>query len=1045
MAPMLAVLLLACASAVVGQISSGWRMSGFDISGGSASQYVGMATNNAILYQTGTNTSSEPSIMHYIAAHPAIFPTLEKPGTVLDLQDTSYFVNQTGFVAVRFDGVVVWSFACADETSAVTTPALTSDFDAVILVCSGPSSNVFAVRTTDGSQIWSVTVPSMILAFPLINDDLQFVFIASIDGNVNALNLVDGSFGWDAPASTGGDIIQGTPCSDNTLLFVFTLAGSVHAFYLDDGDLAWSNKLISSGVGFSSACAVSTSPDGTKEFVAAGSLDFSTYVISIGQNGTLQCTYATTDLITQGVASINSSFLVPSTDGTLSSIYPTLGLCYEVFKLAGLSNPSRPAFDSHLVAVVGTTTGLQAFDCKWVTLSRVVWAFTTIGDSFNSPAIGANGNVFASTKQGVLFAVGVTSDFIQQHVRTAAMAATAVLGDASANATLAYLCLSIPAALEQPDVTILTQNLTFALNESCSMYSLVSTSQDPWGAPPSYVYFQPPNTFIDLLQQDLLPNLVDLDARLQNLSSTSATDQQLMASLQDVINNYDQQREQLEQAASTTLSIVKTIAGTVASTEARLEVTTDLALDQITNLVTTWVQMAINFANAAIADSKAGVAEFEAALNDFAMAVLSILNPFAWGHIKSDIQNGINALKKGIEYIMEAAFWAADAAYYVAEWLNLVRVAGVFFDLLTLDEALLKNDLSFSQALPFILDAQLELSSVQVWLGNALKFMKGAKGGEHMATLLDEFIHDTQTLITSDLAFYATFNQYQAQLSQISSLDNQLQAAENSLDELKIPRGSIGVALQMVMAQQYSLQIQVIQTARQACQQYAYWVLEDCPSSVDMPAYPTPQDIDTFVTQFNQLVIQHEGNVTGQLWAQISYNTTANPEAFTNSSQGVFYLQVSLPQNGSFYNVRTSDYRAYFLPQGIEVNSGVLDVEFEHDGMSQFLDSNGTLWSFAHNPWTDGTPLYYTNTLACPISQHVCLPPQCASTFNLSPYGLWTLRVNPDVFVNISAIESVVLQFNIAYEIENLPPPVITIFEGGDGSPQIPAVMCPTQ
>ncbi len=86
-------------------------------------------------------------------------------------------------------------------------------------------------------------------------------------------------------------------------------------------------------------------------------------------------------------------------------------------------------------------------------------------------------------------------------------------------------------------------------------------------------------------------------------------------------------------------------------------------------------------------------------------------------------------------------------------------------------------------------------------------------------------------------------------------------------------------------------------------------------------------------------------------------------------------------------------------------------------GLSQFLDESNNSYSFTHEQWSDPTPFYYPNTPACPYSQHVCEAPQCSTEFNLSPYGLWTIQVNPDAFQNISAIDAVRLQFNVWYEV----------------------------
>lgn len=78
---------------------------------------------------------------------------------------------------------------------------------------------------------------------------------------------------------------------------------------------------------------------------------------------------------------------------------------------------------------------------------------------------------------------------------------------------------------------------------------------------------------------------------------------------------------------------------------------------------------------------------------------------------------------------------------------------------------------------------------------------------------------------------------------------------QNSIAELTVPLAGVGAAYSVVLAQQYATQIQVLQTSRQACEQYFFWTLSPCPSDVIMPPYPTPTDIDSFVTAYNEMVI----------------------------------------------------------------------------------------------------------------------------------------------------------------------------------------------
>jgi hypothetical protein len=94
-----------------------------------------------------------------------------------------------------------------------------------------------------------------------------------------------------------------------------------------------------------------------------------------------------------------------------------------------------------------------------------------------------------------------------------------------------------------------------------------------------------------------------------------------------------------------------------------------------------------------------------------------------------------------------------------------------------------------------------------------------------------------------------------------------------------------------------------------------------------------------------------------------------------------------------------------------------MNVQFSHSGLSAFMDDENNTYLFTHEAWSDPTPFYLPNTEACPYSQHSCQPPQCDSEFNLSPYGLWTIQVNPGAFADISAIDSIVLQFNLYYQV----------------------------
>jgi hypothetical protein len=159
-----------------------------------------------------------------------------------------------------------------------------------------------------------------------------------------------------------------------------------------------------------------------------------------------------------------------------------------------------------------------------------------------------------------------------------------------------------------------------------------------------------------------------------------------------------------------------------------------------------------------------------------------------------------------------------------------------------------------------------------------------------------------------------------------------------------------------------------------------------------------------------------------------------------------------MPEFPTFVNIRTLNYRAYFLPLGVEHNVNkttghniTVATVFNHSGTSQFKDKSLRTWNFTHDTFSDTNSAFKPNTLACPQGGHICEPPQCAGTFNLSPYGLWTVQVNPGYFTDVGNVTHIRLQFHIQYEQAGGPPLSYTIFEGGDGvSQQYPVVCCET-
>ena len=174
-----------------------------------------------------------------------------------------------------------------------------------------------------------------------------------------------------------------------------------------------------------------------------------------------------------------------------------------------------------------------------------------------------------------------------------------------------------------------------------------------------------------------------------------------------------------------------------------------------------------------------------------------------------------------------------------------------------------------------------------------------------------------------------------------------------------------------------------------------------------MPPSPTVEDIDTFVSKFDDIVHTTPPAEPGDGWVQLLIERRFNPASFVNASQGLFYVNLfpPIPANLNFFNVRTLEYRAYFMPLDVVRADVALSVDFFHGGQSTFVRADNKIaFTFTHSVWNDTNLYFKPQTEGCPFTGHIpCKEPQCSSTFNLSPYGQWVVQVNPGVFTDALA------------------------------------------
>jgi hypothetical protein len=374
--------------------------------------------------------------------------------------------------------------------------------------------------------------------------------VVVVGSSVNALRLTDGAHSWQAPVLLNGEIVQATPCSDGVNWYIFTTAGTAWALTAKSGEKLWSKSVTGGNPGFSSSCAVIPGADGA--YVAAGAHDFSAYILKSATGG-LVCSYASGAPITQGISADLSAntFIVPSTDNKVYVIKQNSGTCSKLLVIEGVFGPSKVALDGMGAVVVGHASGLLKIRRN----GTIAWNYSTSLEPFNAPAIGPHGTVYVTTQapdEVPLLSVGVTTTFIEAHMRGAVMKASANVDDVGAHAELSFLCTVATLA---PAAQIQS-----AKDQVCTMLALIESGRFPWGLPQNYAStYAGADYYTNLLKTDVKPFLADAQDSVSALEMDVASVDAQIASAKATLGSYSQRLASQQQSLAKTQDFIKDI------------------------------------------------------------------------------------------------------------------------------------------------------------------------------------------------------------------------------------------------------------------------------------------------------------------------------------------------------------------------------------------------------------------------------------------------------------------------------------------------------
>ena len=132
--------------------------------------------------------------------------------------------------------VQLW-FRGLGGTVSSSSPALSPD-GAVVFVGSYSGNTLHAVRSSDGTRIWTYATDGIVDSSPAVSADGKRVFVGSCDDKLHAVNASNGAQIW--AYTTGGDVYSCPTLSpDGDTVFIGSEDGKLHAVQVADGVARW--------------------------------------------------------------------------------------------------------------------------------------------------------------------------------------------------------------------------------------------------------------------------------------------------------------------------------------------------------------------------------------------------------------------------------------------------------------------------------------------------------------------------------------------------------------------------------------------------------------------------------------------------------------------------------------------------------------------------------------------------------------------------------------------------------------------------------------
>jgi len=328
-------------------------------------------------------------------------PWLQFPTSpVIDAAGTVYFGADDVLFAVDAGGQEVWRFDTGEPLD-LNSPALGPD--GLLFVAAQRVKKLYALRTADGSERWSIELKAAHDASPVVDAQGRAILggcqrwsmhgsASRCDEAVVVAVAADGNLSWRYPAGGAEDWMLATPAlAHDGGVLLGSLARRLLALR-GDGTWRWT---YAAGDGLVTAPAIDV--DGTLYF---GSQDKRLYALS--PDGAYRWDYETLGVVASSPAiAQDGTVIFGSQDWRLYAVDRGGRKRWDV--ITGGAVNSSPVIDGVGTVYVGSND--RRIYAVLAEDGTVDWYYDTAGTVSSSPAIGADGTLYVVSTDGKLYAL----------------------------------------------------------------------------------------------------------------------------------------------------------------------------------------------------------------------------------------------------------------------------------------------------------------------------------------------------------------------------------------------------------------------------------------------------------------------------------------------------------------------------------------------------------------------------------------------------------------------------------------------------------------